>query len=68
MDHDHTARITGIHDVSTRQSAVARRLDDGYVRIDQAILAGEDVQAWEDFWISLLAEYEALSDQLSAAA
>ena len=40
-----------------------RRLEDGYRRIDQALRHGEDVEAWEAFWISLLREYEAVCDE-----
>jgi hypothetical protein len=56
-----------IVDLAEHREALARRLDDGFVRIEQAIVAGEDVKTWEDFWLSLLAEYEAISDELSAA-
>jgi hypothetical protein len=56
-----------IVDLVEHREALARRLDDGFVRIEQAIVAGEDVKTWEDFWLSLLAEYEAISDELSAA-
>lgn len=56
-----------ILDLVEHRDALARRLDDGFVRIEQAIGAGEDVKTWEDFWLSLLAEYEAISDELNAA-
>jgi hypothetical protein len=56
-----------VDDFVAQRTALVRRLDDGYVRIEQAIVTGEDVQAWEEFWISLLADYESLSDQLRAA-
>lgn len=45
-----------------------RRLSDGYVRIDQAIALGEDVAAWEVFWIELLRQYESTVDNLPVAA
>lgn len=50
-----------------RRESLARRLDDGYDRIEQAAAAGTDVAAWEDFWIDLLREYEAVCDELAAA-
>ena len=56
-----------VDDLVAQRTALVRRLDDGYVRIEQAIVTGEDVRAWEEFWISLLADYESLSDQLRAA-
>jgi len=45
-----------------------RRLNDGYARIEQALTQGEDVTAWEDFWIELLRHYEAAVDCLPEAA
>jgi hypothetical protein len=56
-----------ILDLVEHREALARRLDDGFVRIEQAIVAGEDVKTWEEFWLTLLAEYEAISDELNAA-
>jgi hypothetical protein len=51
-----------------RRTSLARRLDEGYRRIDQAIASGADVTEWEVFWIVLLREYEAVCDELSAVA
>lgn len=48
-------------------AALVRRLEDGYSRIEQAVRAGEDVAAWETFWIDLLRQYEALCDGLGEA-
>jgi hypothetical protein len=42
---------------------LTRRLNDGYERIEQALARGEDVTAWEEFWIELLHQYEQLSDE-----
>jgi hypothetical protein len=42
------------------------RLHDGWSRIEQADAAGQDVAAWESFWIALLREYEAVSQRLDA--
>jgi hypothetical protein len=44
------------------------RLADGYQRIESAIARGEDVQVWEDFWISLLHSYENMCDGMEQAA
>jgi hypothetical protein len=58
-------------DISSRMSEVAqleRRLDDGYARIEQAKLAGVDTAAWEEFWVKLLLEYQAICDELAEAA
>ncbi len=45
-----------------------RRLDEGYARIEEAVARGEDVTAWESFWIDLLHQYEAEWDALPDAA
>lgn len=47
-----------------RRKQLAKRLDDGYARIDQAVAEGKDVAAWETFWLSLLQEYEAVVDEM----
>ena len=44
------------------------RLDDGYQRIDQAVLSGTDVAEWESFWLRLLGEYEDVCRELEQAA
>jgi len=51
-----------------RRSSLDRRLEDGFVRIEQALAAGADVQAWEAFWLQLLDEYESVCDELADAA
>lgn len=47
---------------------LARRLEDGWNRINEAERAGKSVAAWEDFWLGLLHEYEQLCDELDRAA
>jgi len=44
------------------------RLVDGYHRIEVALAQGNDVITWEDFWIELLRNYEALCDDVRVAA
>jgi hypothetical protein len=51
-----------------RREFLARRLDDGFQRIDEAALAGADVTEWESFWIKLLREYEDVCHQRERAA
>jgi hypothetical protein len=50
--------------------SIARRLHDGAERIDRAIAAGRHAEAarLEEFWLGLLAEYEALCDAHTVAA
>lgn len=50
------------------QQTLEDRLDDGYRRIEEARVQGRDVQAWEDFWIQLLREYEEICDGLRLSA
>ena len=59
---------TGEPGLDRRRQSLARRLEDGYQRIDQAIATGADVAAWETFWIDLLREYESVCDELREAA
>jgi hypothetical protein len=51
-----------------RTKSLESRLEDGYGRIEQAHARGEDVTAWEEFWIELLHEYEASALELQEAA
>lgn len=58
VDRDHSARLDSLE----------RRLQDGYQRIDEAVLAGTDVIEWESFWLRLLREYEDVCRELDDAA
>jgi len=51
-----------------RRRTLEDRLDDGYQRIDQAVLSGSDVTEWESFWLRLLGEYEDVCRELDQAA
>ena len=51
-----------------RVRSLESRLEDGYSRIDQARARGEDVTAWEEFWIGLLRQYEETTLSLADAA
>jgi hypothetical protein len=55
-------------DLSDRCRTLEERLDDGYQRIDQAVLSGTDVTEWESFWLRLLGEYEDVCRELDQAA
>jgi hypothetical protein len=52
----------------TRLRSLEERLNDGYHRIDQAVLSGTDVTEWESFWLRLLGEYEDVCRELERAA
>jgi hypothetical protein len=45
-----------------------RRLEDGYRMIEDRLAAGADVTELEEFWISLLLQYEAICNELPLAA
>ena len=51
-----------------RRRMLENRLDDGFHRIDQAVLSGTDVSEWESFWLRLLGEYEDVCRELDQAA
>lgn len=53
---------------TTQLGGLEQRLNDGYERIEQALARGEDVTAWEAFWIDLLHQYEEASNPLPEAA
>ena len=55
-------------DLDVRRRTLEDRLDDGYLRIDQAMLSGTDVTEWESFWLRLLGEYEDVCRELERAA
>jgi hypothetical protein len=55
-------------DLDTRRRTLEDRLDDGYQRIDHAVLVGADVSEWESFWVRLLGEYEDVCRELERAA
>jgi iron uptake system EfeUOB component EfeO/EfeM len=54
--------------LDARRSTLEDRLEDGYHRIDQAVLSGADVSEWESFWLRLLGEYEDVCRELDQAA
>jgi len=49
---------------SSDPESFSLRLEDGYARIEEAIVRGVDIRAWEDFWLQLLDEYEDVCDGL----
>jgi hypothetical protein len=56
-----------IDELLSQLATLERRLEDGYRRIEAAQRDGQDVAAWESFWIELLHQYEALADGLIEA-
>jgi hypothetical protein len=56
--------MTATDELRQRKATLETRLEDGDRRIRAAEQQGKDVTAWEDFWLTLLAEYEAVMDEL----
>jgi hypothetical protein len=57
-----------LNDLRRQKERLEQRLEDGYTRINEADTLGRDVSAWEEFWLSLLREYESICDELLDAA
>lgn len=51
-------------DLSTRIGAMEGRLHEGWEKISRAEEAGQNVSRWEEFWTTLLREYEQLCREL----
>ena len=65
---EHRSSSRSSTDLDARRRTLEDRLDDGYRRIDQAVLSGSDVTDWESFWLRLLDEYEDVCRELDQAA
>jgi hypothetical protein len=52
-------------DLRTQKNTLETRLDDGWDRIDRAEANGQDTEAWTDFWVQLLNEYQGVVDALT---
>lgn len=52
--------------LADHRDTLYRRLEAGYARIEQGLAEGNDVTAWEDFWVALLKEYEQVCDEIQA--
>lgn len=50
--------------LEARRDSLYERLDAGYQRIEHGLSEGRDITTWEDLWLTLLNEYEAVCDQL----
>lgn len=51
--------------LEAKKEEYVARLDTGAVKIEEGRAQGKDVSDWEDFWISLLRQYEAICDKLT---
>jgi hypothetical protein len=56
---------TGIDALARQRDLLAQRLETGFQRIERAEREGRDVSEWEQLWISLLHEYEAVCRNLN---
>lgn len=50
--------------LTEKRDEYVERLDIGAAKIEQARSEGKDVTSWEDYWIQLLRQYEAVCDKL----
>lgn len=50
--------------LTAQRDSLLERLEDGYQKIEQSLVAGQDVANWEDFWVLLLRRYEQVCDDL----
>lgn len=58
--NDHDAKV-----LAAKRDILEARLDDGWARIDKAEKEGKNIDAWEQFWGTLLKEYRDICDQLA---
>ncbi len=57
-----------LDDLRRQKARLEQRLEDGYVRIGEAEALGREVSSWEDFWLTLLRDYESVCNELLDAA
>jgi hypothetical protein len=50
--------------LTEKRDEYIERLDIGAAKIEEARSQGKDVTLWEDYWIQLLRQYEAVCDKL----
>jgi phage host-nuclease inhibitor protein Gam len=53
-----------LDDLRRQKARLETRLEDGWNRINEGEAQGRDVTPWEDFWLDLLKEYEAVCDAM----
>ena len=51
-------------ELEQHRDSLFERMEEGYKRIEARLDRGEEVTAWEDLWMALLNEYEAVCEQL----
>jgi uncharacterized coiled-coil DUF342 family protein len=57
-------RTDAIARLTKKRAEYVKRLDDGAAKIEEARSQGKDVTSWEDYWLQLLRQYEAVCDKL----
>ncbi len=60
----HQERQQNINRLMEKRDEYVERLDMGAAKIEEARSQGKDVTLWEDYWIQLLHQYEAVCDKL----
>lgn len=57
-------RMQEIARLEEKRDELVERLDVGAAKIEEARSQGKDVTQWEDYWITLLRQYENVCDKL----
>lgn len=57
-------RVEQIAELEVKRDEFVARLDVGAVRIEDARAKGKDVSEWENYWLQLIRQYEAVCDNL----
>jgi hypothetical protein len=50
--------------LEARRDTLYEKMEEGYSRIERGLDEGRDITRWEEVWLQLLSEYEAVCDQL----
>lgn len=57
-------KLQTIAQLEEKRDKLVDRLDEGAARIEEERSKGKDVTAWEDYWITLLRQYETTCEKL----
>jgi hypothetical protein len=61
---DQSIEMPHVFSLEDRRDTLYARLERGFETIAQAEAEGKDVSGWEQAWVRLLREYEAVCDQI----
>jgi thymidylate kinase len=52
--------------LETARDRLYENLEKGYDRISKGLVEGKDVTEWEEFWVTLLKEYQRVCEELTS--